>query len=110
MIIAITRNSNTYTQYVGEIENDLLITLKNILNYVRETSIASKNNEYFGEYLQYIVTTESQDIQGNDDSSNNEEQINRYKCVVCNINCKNALNYNIHIRDDDACSIYLPQA
>ena len=33
------------------------------------------------------------------------EQINKYKCIVCNINYKNALNYNKHIRDD-TCSIF----
>ena len=56
--------------------------------------------------MQYIIATESHGNKENDDSSNNEEHVNKYKCIVCDINYKNALNYNKHIRDDDACSIF----
>ena len=107
------RKDNSYnsrSKYLHSIRGNntkqLTEHIKNIINCESETSIATDNDEYFDKYLQYIITTESHDAKEYDDSSNNEEQINKYRCVVYNINYKNALNCNKHIGDDDTCSIY----
>ena len=42
----------------------------------------------------------------NNSPSGGNEQINKYKCAVCNIDYKNALNYNRHIRDGETRSIF----
>ena len=80
--------------------------IKTILSYDNETKISPNNNEYFNKYLQYVLTKDTQYTTKNNSQQDDQEHIDKYKCVICNINYKNALNYNKHIRDDDTCSIY----
>ena len=103
-------NYNTKFKYLHAIRGcsskQLTEHIKTILIHDNETKISSNNNEYFDKYLQYVLTTESQDKTKNNSTYDDHENIDKYKCVICNIDYKNALNYNKHIRDDDTCSIY----
>ena len=80
--------------------------VKTILNYDKVTKISSLNKEHFNKYLQYILTTDSSDLNKHNSLKEDEENIDKYTCTICNIDYKNALRYNKHIRDDDICSIY----
>ena len=77
-----------------------------MLSREREINISSNNNEYFDKYLHYVLTADSQDITKNDCPQEDDEQINKYHWNVCNINYKNPLRYNKHIRADDAFSVF----
>ena len=80
--------------------------VKTTLSYNKETKISPRNKEYFIKYLQYILTTDSSDLKKRKSTGEDEANIGKYTCTICNIDYKNALRYNKHIRDDDIGSIY----
>ena len=100
---------NSKSKYLHSIRRNnpkqLTERIKNILSYDYEANISSNDDEYFDKYIIYVLTTDSQDIIKNNYPQGNEEQINKYQCIVCNIDYRNPQNYNKHIRYDDTCSI-----
>ena len=82
----------------------------NVLSYECEINISPSKNEYIDKYLQYVLSPDSQDIVKNNYPRWNEEQINKYQCVLRNIDYKNPLNFNKNIRDGDTCIFYRLEA
>ena len=52
-----------------------------------EAKISSNNKEYLSKYVQYILTTDTPDVTNNSPNEENEH-IDRYKCVLCNMDYK----------------------
>ena len=67
-------NYNTKFKYLhiirGSSSKQLVEAIKTILSHNIETEISPNNNEYFNKYLQYVLTTDSQDTTKNNPSTN----------------------------------------
>ena len=84
-------NRNTKFKYLHALrrnsQKQLTNHIKTILIYGTETKISSHNTEQFNNYLQYVLTTDSNDLTKTS-SSHEEEHIDKYKCKICNIDYK----------------------